>query len=178
MNKQFLRFVQVSLIGLDIVFLNIAFFTSQFISNYQFEPNIFESFPTHYFKYLSILNGFWIITSWVAGQYSAKCILSFETFSKRTFKAYIFWFICVILYLFFTKEDVLPKSFIVSSIVGFAILLIVARFLHVGILYFRGNKLLKRILIIGYNNTSKKLATYLEQEGFNTEILGFTESEQ
>lgn len=178
MNKQFLRFVQVSFIGLDMLFLNIVFFSSLFISDHRFEPISFESFPFHYFRYLSIINGFWLIMSWLAGQYSTKYILSFENFSKRTFKAYILWFICVILYLFFTKEDFLSKPFIVSTILGFALLLVVARFLHVGFLYFRGNKLLKRILIIGYNNTSKKLATYLEQDGYNTEILGFTESEQ
>jgi putative colanic acid biosynthesis UDP-glucose lipid carrier transferase len=37
--------------------------------------------------------------------------------------------------------------------------------------------MINRVLIIGFNDTAKKLAQYLEEEGFNTRLLGFVENE-
>ena len=42
--------------------------------------------------------------------------------------------------------------------------------------YFRkGQHLSKKVLILGYNPLSKKLASYLERESLNTKIFGFCE---
>ncbi len=175
MNKQFLHFMQATLIFLDFLLLNIVFFSSQVI----LRGNIEEEFSTYYLEYWSIVNIFWILVAWAVGLYTAKSILSFETFFKKTIKAYLIWIICLILYVFFTRDIIVSRLFIILTIIAFSFGLLLNRFIYLGIkIYSRGDKLLKRILIIGYNNTSKKLATYFEQEGINTEILGFTENEK
>ncbi len=178
MNKQFLRFLQATLFSLDIVILNLVFL----ICNVLFNEHASSQYSKFLFEYWVLINSFWVIFAWLGGVYAEKSILSFELFSARTMKAYIIWFIFLILYLFFIKGKVdLPlKKFVASTILLSGFGLFVCRFAYIGIkIYLKNaNQLVKRILIIGYNKTSKKLALYLEQEGINTEILGFTENAQ
>ncbi len=55
----------------------------------------------------------------------------------------------------------------------------VNKFIYLGIFrYFRNsNFLIKKIIILGYNETAKKLATHFEQDSLNTQIIGFIEDE-
>jgi putative colanic acid biosynthesis UDP-glucose lipid carrier transferase len=105
--------------------------------------------------------------------------LSFEIFFGKTVKVYLFWLSFLILFEFFSGEFILSRLFIFLLIVAFGFGLILNRFAYIGLKLYvkKGNKYVKRILIIGYNNTSKKLASYLELEGINTEIVGFAENE-
>jgi putative colanic acid biosynthesis UDP-glucose lipid carrier transferase len=174
MNKQFLQFMRLTLISLDILVLNLAFLITKFF----FDRPLFEGYYP-YFNYAALINGAWIVTAWFAGVYAEKSIISFEMFFQRTLKAYIVWFICcLVLYIYLLTEVPNSKGFLATLTVLYSVGLLLMRFLYIQIkIYFKGKGLLKRILIIGYNNTSKKLASYLEQEGINTEILGFTENE-
>ncbi|MBA2563435.1 MAG: undecaprenyl-phosphate glucose phosphotransferase [Chitinophagaceae bacterium] len=176
MNKQFLRFLQATLFSLDVIILNLVFI----ICKAFFNEHIPNQYSNSYFEYWILINSFWVIFAWFGRVYSEKSILSFELFSARTMKAYIIWFTFLILYLFFTKEVILSRLFILTTIVAFGFGLFLNRFAYIGIKMYlkKANQLVKRILIIGYNKTSKKLALYLEQEGINTEILGFTENEK
>jgi putative colanic acid biosynthesis UDP-glucose lipid carrier transferase len=174
MNKQFLRFLQTTLFALDIVMLNIIFVAFHFI----FRERIPNENNNYYFEYWIWVNIIWIFCAWLGGIYREKIILSFESFFSRTAKAYLFWFSFLILYEFFTGEFILSRLFIFSLIITFGFALVLDRFAYVGLKLFfkKGNKYVKRILIIGYNSTAKKLVSYLEQEGINTEIIGFTEN--
>jgi putative colanic acid biosynthesis UDP-glucose lipid carrier transferase len=58
-------------------------------------------------------------------------------------------------------------------------MLIVNRFIYLGIYqYFRNwENHAKKVLIIGYNKVAKKLASHLEGEGLNTQIVGYCEEQ-
>lgn len=175
MNKQFLRFLQSTLFGLDIAMLNLVFILSRFF----FRDRIPTEYSGYYSQYWIWVNIIWVICVWLGGLYREKIILSFELFFGRTIKMYLFWFSFLILYEFFTGEFILSRVFIFSLIFSFGFGLILDRFAYIGLKLYvkKGNRYVKRILIIGYNNTAKKLVSYLEQEGINTEIIGFTEDE-
>ena len=175
MNKQFLRFLQSTLLGLDIAMLNVVFILSHFF----FRDRIPNEYSSSYLQYWIWINISWIICAWFGGLYREKIILSFELFFGRTVKMYLFWFSFLILYEFFTGEFILSRIFIFSLIFSFGVGLVINRFAYTGLKLYvkKGNKYVKRILVIGYNNTAKKLVSYLEQEGINTEIVGFTEDE-
>lgn len=175
MNKQFLRFLQTTLFCLDTAMLNIVFIGAHFFL--KGETN--AEYSTYYLQYWVSINVIWIVCAWLGGIYGEKTILSFELFFSRTVKVYLFWFSFLILYEFVTGAFILSRFFIFALIVAFGIGLILNRFAYIGLKLYvkKGNRYVKRILIIGYNNTAKKLASYLEQEGINTEIVGFTENE-
>src|SRR3954468_16255696 len=167
MNKQFLRFLQTTLFALDILMLNIIFIAFHLI----FRDRIPNENNNYYLQYWIWVNIIWIICAWLGGIYGEKTILSFEPFFSKTVKVFFFWFTFLILYEFFTGQFILSRLFIFSLILTFGFALVLDRFAYVGLKLFfkKGNKYVKRILIIGYNNTSKKLVSYLEQEGINTE---------
>ncbi len=175
MNKQFLRFLQTTLFSLDMAMLNLVFITSRFFFREQIPPQ----YSDYYFQYWIWINIIWIICAWLGKMYGEKIILSFELFFSRTVKVYLFWFSFLILYEFFTGEFILSRLFIFTFVLTFGFGLILNRFAYIGLKLYvkKGNRYVKRILIVGYNNTSKKLASYLEEEGINTEIVGFTENE-
>lgn len=156
---------------LNLVFVACRFFLRERITG---------EYASYYFQYWIWINIIWIISVWLGGIYGEKTILSFELFFSRTVKVYLFWFSFLVLYEFFTGEFILSRLFIFALILSFGFGLILNRFAYIGLKLYvkKGNRYVKRILIVGYNNTSKKLASYLEEEGINTEIVGFTENEE
>jgi putative colanic acid biosynthesis UDP-glucose lipid carrier transferase len=64
--------------------------------------------------------------------------------------------------------------------VSFGIGLLGNRFLYLGIKkYFKNSHyLVKKVIILGYNDTAKKLAKYFEEDGINTQLIGFIEDDK
>jgi putative colanic acid biosynthesis UDP-glucose lipid carrier transferase len=174
MNKRFLEWMQSILFILDFLVLVLIFFLAHTLTS---------EIPLGY-KFLPFAYIVWIIIAWQGGIYAEKTLVSFEPFFKKNIKVYCIWAVFWTLYL----TGLLAFGGVKLSIIAIAIVVLVTlfsitQFLKIFIYekvkaYFKGKGLLKRVLIIGYNSTSKKLASYFEQDDINTEIVGFTEDEQ
>ena len=90
------------------------------------------------------------------------------------------WVIIILFYLFFFRELTVSRFFIITTTASFGIGLLVNKFIYLGIFrYFKNSTFLtKKILILGYNETAKKLAMHFEQDALNTQILGYVEDEE
>ena len=176
MNRQFERYLQITLLLLDIVALNVVFFVFQILFTNRFH---FQSSDA-YFKYILVANGAWLFLAFFLRTYSPNIILNFEDFTKRTIQVFLVWIILVLFYLFFSRELTVSRFFIISSTSAFGLGLLLNKFIYLGIFrYFKNSQfLVKRILILGYNETAKKLASHFEQDALNTEIIGFVEDEE
>lgn len=155
--------------------LNLVFFLCQII----FAENIHYNTSSAYFRYLTFANSSWLLLSFFLRTYALSNILKFENFTKRTIQAYLVWIILVLFYLFFYRELSISRFFILSTTGGFGLALLLNRFIYLGIFrYFRNSDLLiKKVLILGYNDTAKKLTNYFEQDGLNMQILGYIEDD-
>ncbi|MES2849026.1 MAG: undecaprenyl-phosphate glucose phosphotransferase [Bacteroidota bacterium] len=175
MNKQLKSYLQKIIIALDLLVLNIAFF----IPRLAFESRIGDGSFNSYLKFWISLNIFWIVIAFVCRTYAENNIINFESFTKRTSQVYLLWLIALLFFLFFTRQFEVSRYFTISTIIIFGVSLLVNRFLFLGIQnYFRKrNQFTNKVLIIGYNETAKKLENYFEEEGFNTHLLGFVEDE-
>jgi len=175
LNRQFDRYLQITLIVLDLIMLNLVFFLCQII----FAESIHYNTSDAYFRYLTFANSSWLLLSFFLRTYALSNILKFENFTKRTIQAYLVWIILVLFYLFFYRELSISRLFILSTTGGFGLALLLNRFIYLGILrYFRNSELLiKKVLILGYNDTAKKLTNYFEQDGLNMQILGYIEDD-
>ena len=175
MNRQFERYLQVSLILLDLAVLNTVFFLCFLFLKNQF----IAEFANTYFNFWVIANLFWIVPAFILRTYVGKNLLSFEHFTKRTTQVYMLWVILVLVYLLFSYEFNIPRSIILFSIIGFGIGLMTNRFIYLGIrnLYKDSDQILKKVIILGYNDTAKKLAKYFEEDSINTKLMGFIEEE-
>lgn len=176
MNKQFARYLQVSLIVLDLLVLNVLYFLSQVFLKQRIPPNYYFA----YLEYWTITNVIWLLMSVLLRNYAEKVILNFEHFTKRTVQVYLLWIIFVLVYLFFSRESLISRGFVITNILSFGIGLLLNRFLYLGIRnYFKNtNYLIKKVIILGYNDTAKKLARYFEEDGINTQLIGFIEDQK
>lgn len=170
MNNRFIRFF---IIALDLLSLNVLFLTLQY-----FSTRIDRNYNLEYTFLLLLLNAGWLIITWIVNLYYEKFLISFETFAKRTLRAYFYWLVIVLVYLFFTHQVQLSRLFTGTVLIGFGCLLLLNRIVYLFIRsYLRKRKIYTRkIIIIGYNTIAKKLVSYLEEEDADTEIVGYCEN--
>lgn len=175
MNRQFKYYLQLSLALLDFFVLNLIFFISKII----FKDKIGFTAINSYIEFWAVINFFWVLICFISRAYADNIVINFEYFIKRTVQVYIFWVIVILFYLFFLRKFELSRFFIFTTLVIFGLGLLFNRFLYLGVFYHFKTRLflLKKILIVGYNETAKKLETYFEEEGINSQLLGFTEDE-
>lgn len=173
MNRQFESYLQRSLVVLDFFILNLLYFLSKILLKENASSNIFNA----YSQYWIISNALWLLLSFLLRTYSEKVILNFEYFTKRTIQVYLIWIISILVYLYFSNEFRISHSFIIFNFIGFGCGLLVNRFLYLGLKnYFKNSHyLIKKVIILGYNDTAKKLAKYFEEDSINTRLIGFIE---
>ncbi len=173
MNKQFERYLQISLVVLDLLVLNVFYFLAHVLFNERIQSLYFSA----YFQYWALSNVIWLLLCFFLRTYAEKVILTFEHFTKRTIQVYLLWIIVMMFYLFFSRELKISRIFIITTISSFGLGLLMNRFLYLGIRnYFKSsNYLIKKVIILGYNDTAKKLAKYFEEDGINTQLIGFIE---
>jgi len=177
MNMQFERYLQMILIVLDFVVLNLLYLICQIVIT----KSIFPYYMTGYFLYWTISNALWLLLSLFFRTYADKVILSFETFTKRTIVVYLLWIIFIMFYLVFSRELNISRLFIVITIGFFGVGLLLNRFIYLGIhKYFKNTgALIKKVIILGYNDTAKKLTKYFEEDGLiSRKLMGYIENRE
>ena len=176
MNRQFTRYLQITLVILDLVTLNLFYLICQLV----LIKDVDSRFLDAYILYWTISNASWIALSFLFWTYAEKVVLSFDSFTKRTIQVFLFWIICILFYLFFSRQLGISRMFIVSSLASFGFGLLMNRFIYLGIRkHFRNSDyLIKKVLILGYNETAKKLAKYFEEDGLNTQLVGYVENDE
>ena len=176
MNNRFLNHLQITLVVLDLVVINIVFLFCEYL----FRKGLVITTVIEYNSFLYFLNICWVVITWVTGIYNGKYIVNFELFSRRSMNAFLYFIGFTMLYLFFFHQITISRTFIITVMSGISVLLLANRFFYLVISqYFKRKEyLIKKIVVVGYNPLSKKLVHYLENEGINSQIIGFCEEEE
>src|ERR1700710_2653730 len=125
MNRRFIRFLQASIAGLDLLTLNLAVtLTLVFISRIQPE------FVNSYFRFWLFLNTSWLVLCWISAIYNEYHIMSFEIFARKSMRVYILWVAVTMMYLFFFRQNQLSRVFIISLIISSGVFLLTNRFIY------------------------------------------------
>ncbi|MCU7547507.1 undecaprenyl-phosphate glucose phosphotransferase [Chitinophagaceae bacterium LB-8] len=173
MNKRFLRLKQFCVFGLDLISLNVLIMLQQFGMLW------FETFSNsqEYTRLNLWLNTSWLVVLIAGNLYSEKYISSFELFFRRTIHTYFFWLVLVLVYLFFAHQFKLSLSFVAFLLCSQGAMLLVNRCIYLVVRSYlcHYQYFTRRVLILGYNDTAKKLVSYLEEENERIQILGFCE---
>lgn len=174
MNNNFLRYIQLCIFCLDVFCLNISIIAAA----WWFNINLFDR-STNILNLWIWINIFWISLSWIINVYSLKRILSFELFSRKSMHVYLYWLAAVIAYLFVSGDTIISKWMLANVFFIFGISLFLNRWLMLIACYYlkRNNYLVKKVMIVGYNETAKKLVSYFEEDGMITQIVGFCEDQ-
>jgi len=176
MNRQFERYLLLTFVALDLFVITIVCFFAKVF----FAKGIPAEYWSIYFQYWTICIAAWLSLSFFLRTYTPKTILNFELFTRKTIQVYLAWVIVILFYLFFSREFRISRKFIIASMMGIGLGLMINRFLYLGIKkYFKNSSyLIKKVIILGYNDTAKKLAKYFEEDGLNTQLLGFIEDDK
>jgi putative colanic acid biosynthesis UDP-glucose lipid carrier transferase len=157
---------------LSILILNILFNTVGYFSR-----NTSVIYRSFYFGHFYLLNAWWFIGSYLINVPINKITISFYFNSIRVYavKEFTFLILASVVYLFYFSELRLLWLYIISTIlcygISMAIKFLIGR--HQSIMQ-QGSK---RVIILGYNETAKKLARYLEEDA-NCCIVGFAENNE
>ncbi|MES2775197.1 MAG: undecaprenyl-phosphate glucose phosphotransferase [Bacteroidota bacterium] len=173
MNTRFLRHLQLSLVALDFLSINAVYFITQYIfSKEALLVNTYE-----YTNFVLLLNLAWLLVSLIGNIYQGKNIMSFEIFTRHSMYAFLYFLVLIILYLFFFHQFIISRAFLTVVLIGIPSGLLFSRFLYLAIYQYFKKKdyLISKVVVIGYNSLSKKLVSYLEDEGINKEIVGYCE---
>jgi putative colanic acid biosynthesis UDP-glucose lipid carrier transferase len=174
MDKKLLLLMQSVLVGLDLLLLNAIFCSACYYFQHQFVKGLYF----YYAFFMLYLNIAWLCTALFVYQYNEKSISSFESFTKRSVRAYVYFLLMGLMYLFFSHQVYISRLFTIVVLLSFALALLFNRFLYIFIFTYSKNfgNHQDKIVIVGYNDVSKKLATYLEKDLSSKSIVGFCES--
>lgn len=173
MNNLFFKSLQFSLAVLDLLTINVVFFTTEFL----FRRQIPGSAQTQYAYFIFFLNVAWLTVALLKNIYHERNIGSFEQYSKVSMQAYIYLLLLVVLSLFFFRMLLLSRLFIITVLTSLSVALVLNRLLYLAIYHYFKDRdwLVNKVVIIGYNPLSKRLVDYLSEDSINKEIIGFCE---
>lgn len=176
MHKKINYYLQILLLSIDLLSLNLVFIITLFF----FDKSLSFQYFYPYLPYWFYQNLFWLLLVTLLRLYSESTIVKFENFTKRTAQVVILWVILNLCFLVFSRQIQFSRLFIFLSMCNFSIMLILNRFLYFGFKNYITvqSKLVNKVIILGYNETAKKLARYFEEDDLHTKLLGFVEDER
>lgn len=176
MNQQFFRLLRLIFICLDLFMLNVSFA----VDRYFYSEKIPALLTARYVSLWMVFNIAWIIAAWISSLYSQKNISSFEGFSNKTLRAYIYFLTLVMVYIVVFKQEGLSRLFMMTVFLSIGLVILINRLLYLVVGHYLRNRdfLARKIIIVGYNDVSKKLVQQLEEDVLNTKIIGYCENEQ
>jgi putative colanic acid biosysnthesis UDP-glucose lipid carrier transferase len=174
MNRRFRHSLQITLVLLDILVLNLSLVAVR----YFFDNAVAAQGIAYFFNFLLLFNLGWMAVSWLGDLYHERNILSYHAFLQKTLKLYPVWLSMVLFYFMVARDIHLTRAFVLFCITAFFAGLMINRLLYSVIRdYFRKSRhLINNVIILGYNEVAKKMALYLEAEGINTRVVGFSEN--
>jgi putative colanic acid biosynthesis UDP-glucose lipid carrier transferase len=176
MNQQFFRLLRFLFISLDLLMLNVSFAVDKLF----YSEKIPAVLSARYISLWLALNIGWMIAAWINNLYGERNISSFESFSRKTLRAYIYFLALAMLYIVLFKQENLSRLFVMTVLLSVGLVVFVNRlvYLIIGQIIRNREQFTRKVIIVGYNEVSKKLVQQLEENELNTKIIGYCENEQ
>jgi putative colanic acid biosynthesis UDP-glucose lipid carrier transferase len=150
---------------IDIIFLLVIFFTNNAL------PYVDNTY------FLFIVSFTWFISACLSHTYKRKYIKSVDLFLKKSIVSFIYFSILIELCLYFIQQ-IFPKTLSLSIfLLSILIAIAINRTLYVIIYkYFRKKRfLLDKVIVLGFNELSKKIIHSLEKDEINKQVIGICE---
>src|SRR5450432_3423119 len=160
MNKTSFNFFRSLLWFWDIISLNMVLL---FASLSIFRVDAINQRDYHLF--FAVFNLVWMTSVYLTQLYMSRNWLDFEIFFKRTFKCYVFTITFLFLFIFIYHYQY-SRFFIIFCFTGFATILLFNRVVfNLLVISLRSKfRLAKNVVVLGYNDVSKRLIDYFQKE--------------
>lgn len=171
MLYRYLKIFLVQIIVLDFICLNGIFFLAGFgLRQYDLQAHQGAD------AFLLVSNIAWAISLYTSGLYSVSQQLSYERMGRKTAQSILTYLLLLLLFLFF-YQYLYSRFFVTMYCLLFIGLVVVNRFLFYWITdsIRRSKGVERKMVILGYNEMSKKLADNLLTEKSNLRMEGYFE---
>jgi putative colanic acid biosysnthesis UDP-glucose lipid carrier transferase len=135
-------------------------------------------FGYQYMLLFLVFNMVWLASAYLNALYISDSHFNFERFTKRTIKTYIM-FGGIIMFFIFIYHFNYSRLFVVLNLLGVGITMLLSRgaFLFLSFYLKKINKFGKKIVVLGYNDLSKRLVNYFLEHNRNLSIQGYFEDQ-
>jgi putative colanic acid biosysnthesis UDP-glucose lipid carrier transferase len=130
----------------------------------------------NYIVFFLITNMAWLFSTYVNAVYINDTHFNFERFAKRSLKAFVM-FATIMLFFLFLYHYSYSRFFIALNFIGFGLTILITRTLFLLIVFYlkKGNRFTKKIIILGYNDLSKRLVNNFMINNLNLSVEGYFE---
>ncbi len=174
MNTRYTNLFRFFFAFLDLSALNLIHITLMFLME-----QVPVATDRYYMLFFMITNIVWLGCAYFTALYINDKVLSFERFAKRTVQSFLLFMMIILLFIFLYDYNY-SRLFVILSFTGFGITLLVSRiFFILGGGYLRNKEQFnKKIVILGYNELSKKLMDKFLANNKKTSVEGYFEDYQ
>ena len=175
MNQSFTLMVRFLFASIDLLIMNMTFLM---IKIYLLHTPVISNEEQYIYLWI-IINVEWLACCGLYRLYNQQFPDNFDRFIRHSLHTYSLFLVMTLVYLYFSRQLVISRVFVISFLFAFPICLLVTRItylLSVRHLRLKGY-LVKRVMIIGYNEIGKKLAAYFERNDMRMQVVGFCEEE-
>ena len=168
MNKSSFIFFRTLLWLWDLLSLNMVLL---FASLAIFRADAIYTKEYHFL--FAIFNLVWMTSVYLTQLYMSKNWLDFELFFKRTFKCYVSTVALLLLFIFIYHYQ-FSRFFIIFCFSGFATILLFNRIVfNLLVISLRSRfKMSKKVIVLGYNEVSRRLIDYFQKEAKLIKLAG------
>ncbi len=167
-----MRYIKRLLILLDYTVINVTITAALLYVHSKTHVSFLQLFL------LSIMiNLVWFFTTEVIGVYSSKSVKNLLIFIKRTGLALMVLLLLIVVFLFVFDFSFIKNILVFQFYIYFIVTIISIRILYLVFykLIHKQKGFVNRALIIGYNDTAKKLAGYLNGSTGALQLVGFVD---
>ena len=169
-----MRYAKRLLLLLDYTIINVTITAGLFYIHANTAVSFFQLFLL-----TIIINLIWFFTTEIVGVYSSNSVKNIVLFVKRTILSLTVMVFFVIIFLFAIELNLHKRILVLQFFLFFFISILSIRLLYFIIfkLINRQKGFVNRALIIGYNDTAKKLADYLNGSSGALQLVGFVDEQ-
>lgn len=170
MNSRYIRLLQILMAVLDVLMIISLYLAAHFLL----------STATDWSKFSTVLlsgtfiSVAWLLLAFMGNVYSKRNVLSFDLFTQRSLFGFLGLSVLWAVYSFWLPVQEQPTEFMIGACSVLLSLSLNRSLYFLTYRFFRHKSFLKdKVVLIGYNPTSKKIVSYLEENEVNKEVLGF-----
>jgi len=173
MSPKFAFLLRVVFMVLDIMMLNTIYFVVKW---YLLDVNLLSN-QGEYVTFWIVINITWLVCSAIHSLYESSSTQRFESFMRKSAHTYFLFLVITLIYLYFTHQVELSRIFVSTFLLLFPICILINRLMYLFTwLHFRKKEnIIKRIMIIGYNDIAKQLARHFEKNNTHMKLIGYCE---
>lgn len=151
------------LVSLNVVLLALSIFIKR--------AEVFNN--NDYLPYFLVFNLLWLASVFLTALYLNENWLDIKYFIKSTIKSFFITIFGILFFVFIFKKDY-SRLFISMSFIGFGLILIINRLVFYLALELikKHFEIRKKVIILGYNDISKKLIKYFNQKDKLVNVMG------